>query len=268
MRRNTYGESACWYASQTAKLTVPLAYNFITFLPEPILRRTTFYGFLGRLIVLTPIGKGFDTFFPIFILVPVCATLFNLYGRVKQVFGFDVLDEGEDDNPTGYGTGGWREGRDLIERELASSGSSNGFGQVSLPVAAASPSSRASQFSTISSSPSNPRVSTPSVPPDPSRTRTSQRRAREALAGNSRRDDPEGDEEGNFFSDFAHRVKNTLDTTDTPSWMQKSFKRPKWMAGPAPEGTSSSSGGERGGNERGGLTTWFRRKASDGNIRL
>ncbi|KAL8766395.1 MAG: hypothetical protein Q9194_006279, partial [Teloschistes cf. exilis] len=114
VKRNTYGESATWYAGQIAKLTVPLAYNFLTFLPPDVHRETTFYQFLGQLINLTPLGKGFDFFFPIFILVPVCATLFNLYGRVKGIFRFDIMD---DDEEVAF-SGGWREGRDLIEREL------------------------------------------------------------------------------------------------------------------------------------------------------
>ncbi|KAI4151981.1 MAG: hypothetical protein L6R39_001924, partial [Caloplaca ligustica] len=114
VRRNTYGESATWYAGRVAKLTVPLAYNFLTFLPPDVHRETTFYRFLGQLINLTPLGKGFDFFFPIFILVPVCATLFNLYGRVKGIFSFDFVEDDDDVS----GTADWAEGRRLIEREL------------------------------------------------------------------------------------------------------------------------------------------------------
>ncbi|KAI4247960.1 MAG: hypothetical protein L6R42_009442, partial [Xanthoria sp. 1 TBL-2021] len=115
VKRNTYGESATWYAGQVAKLTVPLAYNFLTFLPPETHRETTFYKFLGQLINLTPLGKGFDFFFPIFVLFPVCATLFNLYGRVKGVFRFDLV---EDDDDEAGGNAAWREGRALIEREV------------------------------------------------------------------------------------------------------------------------------------------------------
>ena len=86
---------ACFYASYAARLTVPLAYNFLTFLPEEeIVNKTVFYNFLGKLINLTAISEGFNDFFPALVLIPVCATLFNLYGRVKAVFGFgDVVDE-------------------------------------------------------------------------------------------------------------------------------------------------------------------------------
>jgi hypothetical protein len=107
VKRNTYSESACWYAGQIAKLTVPLAYNFLTFLPRDIHQNSTFYNFLGRAINLTPLGTWFDYLFPICILLPVCATLFNLYGKIKNVLGFGILedDEGEEENTSGFGTG-------------------------------------------------------------------------------------------------------------------------------------------------------------------
>lgn len=53
VRRNTYGESATWYSGQIAKLTVPLAYNFITLLPSSVYEKTKFFKFLGVLINLT-----------------------------------------------------------------------------------------------------------------------------------------------------------------------------------------------------------------------
>ncbi|KAL8994047.1 MAG: hypothetical protein Q9188_007177, partial [Gyalolechia gomerana] len=117
VKRNTYGESATWYAGQVAKLTVPLAYNFLTFLPPDVHRETTFYKFLGQLINLTPLGKGFEVFLPIFILVPVCATVFNLYGRVKGIFRIDIVED-DDERTSSSRTANWKEGRDLIEREL------------------------------------------------------------------------------------------------------------------------------------------------------
>ncbi|KAL9025507.1 MAG: hypothetical protein Q9196_005679, partial [Gyalolechia fulgens] len=117
VKRNTYGESATWYAGQVAKLTVPLAYNFLTFLPPDVHRETTFYKFLGQLINLTPLGKGFEVFLPIFILVPVCATLFNLYGRIKGTFRIDFV-EYDDEGNSSSGTANWRDGRDLIRQEL------------------------------------------------------------------------------------------------------------------------------------------------------
>ncbi|RMZ81299.1 hypothetical protein DV737_g2575, partial [Chaetothyriales sp. CBS 132003] len=93
VRRNTHPEAACWYAAQIAKLTVPLAYNFLTFLPEEVQHKTVFYDFFGRFISLTRLGTWFNYLFPMFILIPVDAA--------HTAFG------------------GWRDGRDLIAQDLA-----------------------------------------------------------------------------------------------------------------------------------------------------
>ncbi|KAJ9637331.1 hypothetical protein H2199_007618 [Coniosporium tulheliwenetii] len=110
VRRGTYAESAAWYACQVAKLTVPLAYNFLTFTPGEVWRATAFHGFLGKLINLTPLGAGFSSYFPMLVLIPVAATMFGWYGKVKGVFGFGgVTDEEEGDE----GEWKWRvEGRE------------------------------------------------------------------------------------------------------------------------------------------------------------
>ena len=222
VKRNTYAESACWYAGQIAKLTVPLSYNFLTFLPKSIHQDTTFYKFLGRLINLTPLGTGFDYFFPIFILIPVCATLFNLYGKVKNVFGFGMLDDEDDaENPSGFGTGGWREGRDLIAQDLRGA-SDLGLSDSPRPSLDNARASRATP--TLWVPPAERRQTSPATRPLP-------RSQRPAL-------DPEPEEE-NFFTLFGRRIKNTVDSIDTPKWMQPQksgntstiLKKPKWMGG-------------------------------------
>jgi len=257
VKRNTYSESACWYASYVAKLTVPLSYNFITFLPRNIYKDTTFYHFLGRLINLTPLGTGFDYFFPIFILLPVCATLFNLYGRIKNVFGFGIMeDEDDEDNISGFGTGGWGVGRDLIAQDL------NGPGASSLGL---SDSPRPSLDQTRAAR-AEPRMW---VPPaertlgqqsTSSRTVAPSRPQRPAL-------DPEPEEE-NFFTLFGRRMKNSIDTIEPPKWMQNSnsnstgsgFKRPKWMGG----GDGSDDRSEGGAS----FGRWFGGRPDDGRVRL
>jgi hypothetical protein len=242
VRRNTYGESACWYSSQTAKLTVPLAYNMVTFLRPDMYTETTFYHFLGRLIQLTPLGKNFDYFFPMFILIPVAATFFNLYGKIKSFFGFSILEDEEDDgNPTGYGTGSWREGRDLIERELSGNTAVHGDAAHT----AASRGSRAEP--TLWVPPAQRSTSPNTVLP----SRTAQRRAQQVRLAS----EEAGGEEENFFEGFAHRVRNTLDTVDTPAWMREGFKKPKWM---------------KGNDERddGGLGRWFGGRPREGGVRL
>lgn len=263
VRRNTYAESACWYAGQIARLTVPLAYNFLTFLPIHIQKQTTFYNFLGKLINLTPLGTWFDYLFPIFILVPVCATLFNLYGRIKQIFGFGILeDDDEESNSSGFGTGGWREGRDLIARDLNGPAGSSTLGLLSTVNAHASPrassdATRSPRWASPTRSPGGPSSATTSASASTPRTLGSGSRAPKRPRGPPPLD-PEPDEE-NFFTLFGRRVKNTFETFEAPRWMNTGsgneststggnsssrgnentlLSRPKWMAGNIDESSS------------------------------
>lgn len=216
VRRNTAYESAFWYAMQVARLSVPLSYNFMTFLqPETVYKSTTFYAFLGKLIDLTPLGEWFDYLFPMVILVPVCATLFNLYGRAKRILGFGAIDdEDEEENISGYGTGGWREGRDLIEREL------NG-GTGSLGGVRGTP-----------SVPEGPRPNFRATPSERNAAGTTSTRPAPGsrAAGAQARAEADPDNE-NFFEALGHRMRNTVDTFQKPAWMENGIKKPKWMGG-------------------------------------
>ena len=257
VKRNTYGESATWYSGQIAKLTVPLAFNFITFLPPKVYERTQFFKFLGTLIKLTPLGTYFDYFFPMFILVPVLAALFNLYGRIKRIFGFDVLSEEGEESSSESGYGGWSEGRILIEREL------NGSNHLRLtsrggvtdgrssprPPEAQSPPSVVDPVSQAS------RSTRPELGREPTYSQRQAQRLAEATAAAEEEDE-------SFFQGFAHRVKNTFDGVERPDWLNDLGKRPKWM------GSFASTDGDVGrvGSSR-GVGRWFRRP-SDGQIRL
>jgi hypothetical protein len=229
VRRNTAYESAFWYAMQVAKLSVPLSYNFMTFLTRDIYKSTTFYQFLGKLIDFTTLGKEFDYFFPIFILFPVCATLFNLYGKVKRLIGFGVIDDEDEENETGYGTGGWREGRDLIERELQghSSLAQLGHGRTDRHI--------------VPNNPNNRIAPTISIPP-------AQRARPDPVTPTRPNADPHqgiAPEDENFFEAFGHRVRNTFDTVSPPRWLKEvgdGIKRPKWMGGDDDEPSGSGNG--------------------------
>ncbi|KAI4722135.1 hypothetical protein E4T48_01511 [Aureobasidium sp. EXF-10727] len=244
VRRQTYAESACWYSLQVAKLTVPLSFNFITMIDPTIREGTTFYGFLGRLINLTPVIGNFSAYFPIVVLIPVVATLFNLYGKVKNVIGFGVLED-EHDEP---GAGTWREGRILIERELQADGSQLNLASSSL-LSSAEPSPRHSaDLNRPSRMNNNNRVSA----------------ARRAAARMSEED--EDTSERAFFQDVGQRMRNTFDTVETPAWLRdigEGIKKPRWMSGGNDDGAQSSGDG---GNFFGKL---FGGSGSDnGNIRL
>lgn len=147
VRRQTYAESACWYSCQVAKLTVPLAYNFITFFEGEIYKETVFFSFLGKLVNLTPLGSGFSSYFPMLIIIPVAATLFGLYGRAKRIIGLgEYMEIGdEDDDEIDNAFSGWREGRALIDREVHGNGllagTTSALGLRNAPAAAAGSSS-------------------------------------------------------------------------------------------------------------------------------
>ncbi|KAI0593957.1 LMBR1 domain-containing protein [Biscogniauxia sp. FL1348] len=284
VRRNTAHESAFWYAGQVARLSVPLSYNFVTFLSPTIYEKTTFYHILGQYVNLTPLGKWFDYLFPIFVLMPVLATLFGLYGRVRRLFGLgvDIADEDEDaENLSGYGTGSWREGRDLIEREL------HGTSISAAAAAAASRTggARAAPILTVPGTRTESGARTPFAT-SPSYHDYVQPSGRSAAAtttrGGARARSAAGEGEGeddNFFTSLSHRFKNTIDTIDTPKWLQDlgdGLKKPKWMgddnaeAGSSGSGSGSGSGGGSSSNNRprrtdSDIRRWF---GGDGRIRL
>lgn len=251
VRRNTHGESAMWYATQVAKLSVPLAFNFLTFFPRSITEPTVFDDFIGKLITGTSAGKWFDLLFPVFILVPVAATLFNLYGKVQRCIGFgDVIDDEDEDENASYGTGSWREGRDLIERELQGHSSLGQLGN--------------GQSHNRSHVPNNPHGrAAPRLSVPPAERSSSSLPSSTASRRQPPELEPEEEEEG-FFELFSHRVRNTLDTAQTPKWFKNvggNFKRPRWMGG----GESSDASA---GDSESTVTDWFAGRQQDGRVRL
>ncbi|TQS34480.1 hypothetical protein Golomagni_05132 [Golovinomyces magnicellulatus] len=197
VRRNTHGESAAWYSYQVARLSVPLAFNFMTFLDPEIYMRTVFYEFLGKLINLTPLSSWFDMLWPTLILIPVCATLFGLYSKINNCIGYGELIGDEEDNDPGHGSASWCSGRDLIEREQHSSSAIRVFRN--------SPKTR--QFVGIDSSePSNTNLSRSDV-------------LREHIlcpeiqqVGQS--------SENNIYTEFLRRLQNAVNKIATPKWLQ------------------------------------------------
>jgi len=192
-----------------------------------VVQKSVFYNFLGKLINLTAISEGFTSFFPMLVLIPVCATLFNLSGRVKATFGFgDVVDDGDEEDDA-FTTGGWREGRDLIERELL--GVSSG--------ALVSRTRRDGGVSSYGSSSGGSAAGRRSPLPGSSAARLATRsiRYRDEPTEDERRREREGgeEEEEGAFSGFMHRVRNTLDTVEPPKWWKDATSqgRPRWMGG-------------------------------------
>jgi hypothetical protein len=244
VHRITYLESAAWYSGQVAKLTVPLAYNFLTFLPQDFRENTMFFNFLGKLIVLTPLGRGFDRFFPIILLFPVLAALFGFYGKAKEVFGFGELlteDDAEDQ---------WREGKLLIDRELRERGTNraSALGLSDSP-------SREGSLDINRRNGAAPLPSTARAGPStrPARATNSERRPLVSALG----DEADSGEGGNFFSDFAHRVRNTFDSVERPSWLPT-------VGGSDEEGGQSTNGP----NNDWDWGRIFGGRANEGRVRL
>ncbi|KAH6610704.1 hypothetical protein Trco_000724 [Trichoderma cornu-damae] len=241
VKRNTGHEAAFWFATQVAKLSVPLSYNFLTFLSSEVYQKTIFYHFLGKYVDVTPLGKWFDNFFPIALVVPVLAALFGLYGRVKRLFtGVDIIDD-EDDNPASYGTGSWREGRDLIARELGGGSSQRRSGTAAANGGAPG---RAAPILSI------PAIQDSAAAPSRSPVRSPVGGNRRFPGRTTPRFTDEPPEDDNIFTIIGHRMKNTVDSFETPQWFQEigqGIKKPKWMGGddaqPAGSGSSSNDNG-------------------------
>ncbi|KAK4635938.1 LMBR1 domain-containing protein 2 A [Fulvia fulva] len=254
VKRQTYAESATWYSLQVAKLTVPLSYNFITMMPPAVYKETMFFRFLGQLINLTPLGQGFSAFFPCFLVIPVLATLFNLYGKTKSWFGFGVLEDDSEDNPSGFGTGGWREGKALIDRELQSRGSGANLGLASRGA------SLDQERGTAGASAPPRRVAEDQRGREQYRDEGIREANRQFNAITNQEEDDQGDSARHFYQDFGERVRNTFDTVDQPEWIRNigsACKAPKWM--------QNDSRDENGGSAP---SKWFGGRAEDGRVRL
>ncbi|KAK3684643.1 hypothetical protein LTR37_020075 [Vermiconidia calcicola] len=253
VKRQTYAESACWYSLQVAKLTVPLSYNFITMLRKDVYLETSFYKFLGQLINLTPLGKGFSAFFPCFLLLPVFATLFNLYGKVKNVIGFGVLEDESEDNSSGFGTGGWRKGRALIDREIQSRSEGGG----TLGLASRGDSLDLERRAGAASGTSTPLGRAQRDPLLPSHIQEANRQFNSVT---NQEEGPEDDSVRHFYQDFTERVRNTFDAVDRPDWTKNlgsGITTPKWM--------QSDQRGDGGGSS---ISRWFGGRAEDGRLRI
>ncbi|KAK6523238.1 hypothetical protein TWF694_006128 [Orbilia ellipsospora] len=283
VRRRTSGSSACFYASYACRLTVPLSYNFTNFLPSVVVKESVFYDFFGRSINLTSLGHGFSEWFPILVLIPVAFTLFGFYGKVKGWFGFGggVFEE-DDEDDVALG-GGWRYGRDLIEREIGDvpgapasdpterwrsrarfpgQGTDSNSGLLGAEREDTPLGSRYLSPSGLFGRSSSPR---PPAQPTLSATTTPARQPYRPPQNRRIDDTDEEEEEESAIGAFFHRVKNTIDTATEsteggrPRWMNDigdAFtKKPRWMQGDAAGG--SSSGGNTGGRSGSSRPKWM-----------
>lgn len=243
VHRNTRGESAIWYSYQVARLSVPLAFNFITFLDPGLYTRTVFYEFLGNLINLTPLSSWFDLLWPTFIIFPVCATLFGLYRKMHDCIGYgDFIDDEERNSDTAHGTASRSRGKDLIDRELQDS-SLTRFVQDS--------SSNRRQAIKI------PTKNLSSTTPERRQTSGPSSQLRSSADIHLR---PERLSEETSYQTFWHRLKNTVETVQSPNWLENvgdSIKIPKWI-----------SGNDRLRSDRNEATGWLNGLRQEGRVRI
>ncbi|ODQ77716.1 hypothetical protein BABINDRAFT_97710 [Babjeviella inositovora NRRL Y-12698] len=111
--------SCLFYATYACRLTLPLSYNFLTLLVD---RSSGFELFLGKSINLTVLGEGFNSWLPRFILVPLVFNYFNLFEKIKDKLGFNMLDYDEDDLPesrNGIATATIEEARHVVNKHMA-----------------------------------------------------------------------------------------------------------------------------------------------------
>ncbi|RCI15287.1 hypothetical protein L249_6485 [Ophiocordyceps polyrhachis-furcata BCC 54312] len=229
VKRNTAYESAFWYSTQVAKLCIPLSYNYVTFLTPEVYQKTTFYRFLGEQIESTAPGRWFDDLFPIILLFPVLATLFGLYGRVKRfLFGIGMVSYdgddggGDDDNPSSYGR---REGQRLLEQDADGEAAFRRRRDVTTTGLSANNNSNSNNNNN-----NNNIVSAPPTRDDTSlRPAVTSPRPRLPPRGQFSNTEPEDD---NILQILGHRMKNTIDTMETPRWLQEigqGIKNTKWV---------------------------------------
>ena len=154
------------------------------------------------------------------------------------MIGFGVLEDESEENVSSFGTGGWREGRALIERELLSRGEASNVGLTSRTSTSLDLDRRAV-----------PGTSTPPI----GRGRAQQREpllpthvqeSNRQFNSITNQEEPEDDTPRHFYQDFAERVKNTIDAPERPEWVRSigsAFTTtPKWMQ--SNEADQSSSG--------------------------
>lgn len=97
--------SACFYTTYTARLTIPLSYNFITLFFS---RESIFEQWFGKSIHLTGLFNLMNNWIPRFILIPVILAMFNVYDKLKKKLGLHsdlydswvIFDNDENDDPS------------------------------------------------------------------------------------------------------------------------------------------------------------------------
>lgn len=103
VKRDSDPVLASWYTTYTARLTIPLSYNFITMF---VSRKSIFEDWFGKSIQLTGLFNLLNNWLPRLILIPVLLAMFHVYDKIKKRLGFGGFydswtgfdDENEDED--------------------------------------------------------------------------------------------------------------------------------------------------------------------------
>lgn len=111
--------SACFYGTYAARLSIPLAYNFVTLL---VSRKLAFEEWYGASIHLTGLFNALNNWAPRLILLPMLLTAYDVYGRVANSLGLGAdlydLETGLDQSVSNQQLL-VKEGKRLVARERA-----------------------------------------------------------------------------------------------------------------------------------------------------
>lgn len=84
--------SVVFFTMYSNRLTIPLAYNFLTLLQTGKIR-SNFDEFLGKSINLSMLGGFFNNVLPRLIIIPIIFTAFNFFDKLKQRLTFGYFDD-------------------------------------------------------------------------------------------------------------------------------------------------------------------------------
>ena len=279
VRRNTYQESATWYGLQVAKLTVPLSYNFLTMTDKNIWKNTMFYKFLGRLIVLTPLGQGFSASSQFSFSSPSLpqhsgCTVKSRTSVASETYSMTTRKTDRAALPPAQHPGAKAEPSLTAKSKAQVDRLSVSQPVLShrLPPLRHQNGTQTGQRIPLLQPSHLPTNKTPRLPhhhslllpasTNPSRSGRPEPRRRPIV-------DDDADSDPNFFESFANRVKNTFETNDF------SISRPKWLGG---DDSEDDSGRRRAGMGRGardgeegrtnGFMSLFGGRAEEGRVRL
>lgn len=114
--RNSDPVLACWYTMYTARMAIPLSYNFITLAVD---RSCIFETWYGQSIKLTGLFNLLNNWIPRLILIPVFLNMFHVYDKLKRKIGWANFDDDEDDNANDPRFSNIAEAKRIVNREVS-----------------------------------------------------------------------------------------------------------------------------------------------------